>query len=135
MRPLIFDMLFHDDRMFVLEICQIESRDATSTVLDLSESIVLGLSGRNSRTSQPKEWAVVTRRNVPGYPPHRVNHFPTKSEAVAFYKRIVVQGPRKSLEEKSPDPTPTLEAYAAWLVAQDLFDPVLNPTASRRTDA
>ncbi len=127
MRPLIFDILFHDDRIFVLEISPVESRDATSTVLDLS--------GRTSRTSQPKEWAVVTRRNVPGYPPHRVDHFPTKAEAVTYYKRVVVETPRKSLGEKSPDPTPTLEAYTAWLVAQDLFDPVLNPTASRRTDA
>ena len=126
-RPLIFDMLFHDDRIFVLEISPIESRDATFTVLDLS--------ARTSRTSQPKEWAVVTRRNVPGYPPHRVDHFPTRAEAVAYYKRVVVQTPLKSLEEKSPDPAPTLEAYTAWLVSQELFDPVLNPTASRRTNA
>ena len=127
MRPLIFDLLFHDDRMFVLEISPIESRDATSTVLNLS--------GDTSRTSQSKEWAVVTRRNVPGYPPHRVDPFPTKAEAVAYYKHVVVETPRKSLGEKSPDPPPTLEAYTAWLVAEDLFDPILNPTASRRTDA
>jgi len=120
-------MLFYDDRMFVLEICLVESRDATSTVLDIS--------GRNSRASQAKEWAVVTRRNVPGYPPHRVDHFPTKAEAVAYYKRVVVQTPRKSLGEKSPDPVPTLEAYTAWLAEQELFDPILNPRASRRTDA
>lgn len=126
MRPLIFDMLFHDDRMFVLEISPVESRDATSTVLNLSE--------QTSRTSRPKEWAVVTRRNVPGYPPHRVDHFPTQAEAVTYYKRVVVQTPRKSLGEKSPDPAPTLEVYTAWLAAEDLFDPVLNPTASRRTD-
>ena len=124
MRPLIFDMLFHDDRIFVLEISPIESRDATSTVLDLS-----------GKTSRPKEWAVVTRRNVPGYPPHRVDHFPSKREAVAYYKRVVVQTPRKSLGETSPDPAPTLEAYTAWLAQENLFDPVLNPTASRQTDA
>ena len=124
MRPLIFDMLFHDDRIFVLEISPIESRDATSTVLDLS-----------GKTSRPKEWAVVTRRNVPGYPPHRVDHFPSRAEAVAYYKRVVVQTPRKSLGEKSPDPAPTLEAYTAWLAEENLFDPVLNPTASRQTDA
>jgi hypothetical protein len=126
-RPLILDMLFHDDRMFVLEISPIESRDGTS--------VVLNLSGDTSRTSQPTEWAVVTRRNVPGYPPHRVDHFPTRAEAVAFYKRIVVQTPRKSLGEKSPDPIPALEAYSAWLQKEDLFDPILNPTASQRTDA
>jgi hypothetical protein len=93
-RPLIFDMLFHDDRMFVLEICPVESRDATSTVLDISAA---EKRDRMSRTSPPKEWAVVTRRNVPGYPPHRVDHFPTKAEAVAYYKRVVVQTPRRSL--------------------------------------
>lgn len=64
MRPLIFDMLFHDDRMFVLELTPAETRDGMS--------------------SEPpkKVWAVVTRRNVPGYPPHRSDTFPTKAEAV-----------------------------------------------------
>ena len=118
-------MLFHDDRMFVLEISPVESRDATSTVLDLS--------GDTSR--KPKEWAVVTRRNVPGFPPHRVDPFPTKAEAIAYYKRVVVETPRKSLGEKSPDPLPSLETYIAWLTAEGLFDPILNPTAPRRPDA
>lgn len=127
MRPLIFDMLFHDDRMYVLEISSVESRDATSTVLDLSDD--------RSSTTRPREWAVVTRRNVPGYPPHRVDNFPTKAEAIAYYKRVVVQTPRKSLGEKSPDVLPTLETYTAWLLAENLFDPVLNPTAPRHTDA
>lgn len=127
MRPLIFDMLFHDDRIYVLEISPVESRDVTSAVLDLSSD--------KSRTTKSREWAVVTRRNVPGYPPHRMDHFPTKAEAIAYYKRVVVQTPRKSLGEKSPDPTPTLEAYITWLVAEGLFDPVLNPTAPPHADA
>jgi hypothetical protein len=126
-RPPIFDMLFHDDRMYVLEVSPVESRDATSTVIDLS--------GDRTRSTNPREWAVVTRRNVPGYPPRRVDHFPTKAEAIAYYKRVVVQTPRRSLGEKSPDPTPTLEAYTAWLGAEDLFDSVLNPTAHRHIDA
>ena len=127
MRPLIFDMLFHDDRMFVLDVSPVESRDATSTVLDLS--------GETTHTTQPREWAVVTRRNVPGYPPHRVDPFPSRAQAIAYYKRVVIQTPRKSLGEKSPDPAPTLEAYTAWLVKVGLFDPLLNPTAPRKSDA
>ena len=123
MRPLIFDLLFHDDRMFVLEVTPIESSDGTSVVLAPE------LSG-----SKVKEWAVVTRRNVPGYPPHRVDRFRTQVEAIDFYKHTVVSTPRKSLEEKSPEPVPTVQQYTAWLVRENLFDPVLNANG-KRTDA
>ncbi len=61
--------------------------------------------------------------------------FPTRVGAVAHYKRVVVQTPRASLGEKSPDPLPTLETYAAWLVARNLYDPVLNPRPPGKTDA
>ena len=113
MRPLIFDLLFHDDRMFVLEVCPVESREPGMSVLDLS--------AKHSRR-QPQQWALVTRRNIPGYPPHRIDHFPTEGEALAYYKRVVVETPRKSLGEKAPNPLPTLEQYTAWLVEQQLFD-------------
>ena len=111
MRPLILDLLFKDDRMFVLEISQATARNDTS--VDNDEQV----------------WPVVTRRNVPGYPPHRVDNFPTEAEAVDFYKKMAVATPRLSLEEKSPDPTPSLDQYTSWLTAEKLFDPLLNPTA------
>lgn len=117
MRPKIFDLLFHDDRMFVLEVTPVTSRDGMSTV------------------PEKREWAIVTRRNVPGYPQHRVDSFPTRAEAVAYFKCVVVETPRVSLAEKSPDPLPTIEAYSAWLVVQNLHDPILNPGAPRQTDA
>ena len=112
--------------MFVLEVCPVESREAGMSVLDTSG---------NPPRRQPKEWALVTRRNVPGYPPHRVDHFPTEAEALAYYKRVVVETPRKSLSEKAPKPLPTLEQYTAWLVEQRLFDPILNPNALRNADS
>ena len=123
MRPLIFDLLFHDDRMFVLEVTPVESGDNESVVLaaDLKPEAV-------------KEWAVVTRRNVPGYPPVRVDRFPSQGQAIEFYKKTVVSTPRKSMGEKSPDQVPTLQQYTAWLVQESLFDPVLN-SGGRRTDA
>ncbi len=120
MRAPIFDLLFHDDRMFVLEITPIESSDGTSVVLAPE------LSG-----SKVKEWAVVTRRNVQGYPPHRVDRFPTQLEAIGFYEKTVVSTPRKSLGEKSPNPIPTVQQYTAWLVQENLFDPVLNAKGKR----
>jgi len=113
MRPKIFDLLFHDDRMFILEIAPVATRDLMSSAPARSE------------------WAVITRRNVPGYPPHRTDAFPTRSEAIEYYKRVVVHTPRVSLGEKPPESPPTLEAYEAWLVAEKLYDPVLNPTAPR----
>lgn len=99
--------------MFVLEVTPVNSQDGTSAARD------------------KHKWGVVTRRNVPGYPPHRVDSFPTRSEAVDYYRRVVVQTPRKSLGEKSPDPLPTLESYTAWLVNENLFDPILNPSAAK----
>jgi hypothetical protein len=111
MRPLILDLLFKDDRMFVLEISQAATQSRASTA---TEKRVL---------------AVVTRRNVPGIPPRRVDNFPTEAEAVDFYKKIVVTTPRVSLGEKPPEPTPTLHQYTSWLIAENLFDALLNPTA------
>ena len=111
MRPKIFDLLFRDDRMFVLEVCPVTTRTLTS--------------------SEPskKEWCVVTRRNVPGYPPYRTDNFPTRDEAVSYYKTIVVQTPRVSLGNKSPEPPPLIEVYTRWLVDEELYDPLLNPSA------
>jgi hypothetical protein len=109
MRPKILDLLFHDDRMFVLEVSQAESRDGMTNALPR------------------REWVVVTRRNVPGYPPTRVNGFPTRAQAIGYYKKVVVQTPRVSLGEKSPSPALSLESYTAWLREQELFDHILNP--------
>ena len=117
MRPKIFDLLFRDDRLFVLEVAPVKTQDLMSSA------------------PAKHEWAVVTRRNVPGYPPHRTDSFPSKSEAIAYYKKVVVETPRVSLGKKSPDPLPSLETYISWLVAEKLYDPVLNPTAEVRPDA
>jgi hypothetical protein len=111
MRPKIFDLLFKDDRMFVLEVCPI----TTSTLA----------SGKPPQ----KEWGVITRRNVPGYPPYRTDSFPSRSEAVSFYKKIVIETPRVSLGNKSPDPLPTIEEYTRWLLDEGIYDPLLNPEA------
>ena len=117
MRPKIFDLLFKDDHMFVLEVCPITTRNLTS--------------------SEPEkyEWAVITRRNVPGYPPHRSDTFPSKKEAIEYYKKVVVETPRVSLGNKSPVPPPTIETYTSWLIAENLYDPLLNPNAPVKPDA
>ena len=101
-------MLFNDDRMFVLELSPVTTRSATS-----------GEPERN-------EWGVITRRNVPGYPPFRSDTFPTRKEAIAFYKKTVVSTPRVSLGNQSPTPEPNVDQYTEWLVAEGLYDQVLN---------
>lgn len=111
MRPKILDVLFKDDRLFVLEVSAVTTRILTSNA------------------PEKKEWAVITRRNVPGYPPFRTDSFPTRAEAVNYYKKVVVETPRVSLGNKSPNPPPSLEDYTAWLVAEKLYDPLLNPSA------
>ena len=117
MRPKIFDLLFNDDRMFVLEVCPVTTQALTSSA------------------PEKQEWAVITRRNVPGYPPHRSDTFSTRAEAIEYYKRVVVETPRVSLGNKSPDPSPTLDAHTSWLLAENLYDPILNPSAPVKSGA
>lgn len=117
MRPKIFDLLFQDDRMFVFEVCSVKTQ-----ILISSEP-------------EKQEWAVITRRNVPGYPPYRSDNFSTRAEAIDYYKKGVIETPRVSLGSKSPVPPPTLDVYTSWLVAENLYDPILNPDAPIRSDA
>lgn len=117
MRPKILDLLFKDDRMFVLVVCPVTTRNLMSSA------------------PAKQEWAVITRRNVPGYPPRRSDAFSTRAEAIKYYKRVVVETPRVSLGNKSPDPSPTLEEYTSWLLAENLYDPILNPSAPVKSDA
>jgi hypothetical protein len=114
MRPMIFDVLFHDDRMFVLEVTSATTRSLTSTA------------------PEKHEWAVITRRNIAGYPLYKSDSFDTRRNAEAYYKKVVVETPRVSLGEISPDPIPTLEEYTSWLQDENLFDPVLNPEGSAK---
>lgn len=100
MRPLIFDMLFNDDRKFVMEISRV------------------------SVNGEPK-WAVITRRNVPDYPAFRTDSFETREEALEYYKTIVVETPLVSLNGKSPNPRKTIEEYKQWLVEMQLTDDYL----------
>ena len=48
-----------------------------------------------------------------------------RAEARLGYKKVVVETPRVSLGNKSPEPTPTLDQYTSWLVAEYLFDALL----------
>ena len=103
-------MLFNDDRLFVFEISPVTTSSLTSNA------------------PERHEWAVITRRNVVGFPPKRTDSFSTRSEAELYYKKVVVETPRVSLGEQKPDPIPTLEEYTTWLKNENLFDPVLNPS-------
>jgi hypothetical protein len=109
MRPLIFDMLYRDDRMFVLEISRV------------------------SVNGMP-QWAVITRRNVLGYPPTRSDIFQSQEEAISYFNRIAPETPRVSLGNRPPNPIPTLEQYLKWLKSEALYDPVLNPEAPVRDE-
>jgi len=113
---MIFDLLFKDDRMFVLEL-----RPVTTSALLSSDP--------------PKQqWGVITRRNVPGYPLYRCDNFPSRDEAINFYKQVAVETPRVSLGNKSPDTLPTIEEYTSWVKEQGLYDHLLNPDAPLNED-
>jgi len=128
-RPLLLDLLFNDDRVFVLEleraIVSIPNEDGVISIL------TRGAGQRGPGRGERRVWSITTRRNVPDYPPRRVDQFETYETAVAYYKRVVVTTPRVSLGEKSPDPTPSLREYVQWLKHENLFDPLLNPKGDR----
>jgi hypothetical protein len=117
MRQRVFDMVFKDDRMVVLEVAP-----------DTADRF----SGDGVR---PLQWAVITRRNVPGYPVQAVVSFPTRAEALAHYHQAVVQTPRLSLGGRAPHPVPSVDEYIGWLDHNELFDPVLNPDGALRFDS
>ena len=132
-RPLLLDLLFNDDRVYVLEL-------ERAIVSRPNKDGLIAVTTRGSGHSVPgkgerRVWSITTRRNVPDYPPRRVDQFESYAEAVAFYKRVIVTTPRASLGEKSPDPTPSLEEYVQWLKQENLFDPLLNPEAGQRQRA
>jgi hypothetical protein len=105
------NQLFHDDRMFVFEVAPVTTRR------------------HDSQHRPQKEWAVITRRNVPGYPGTHTTTFLTRSEAVTYYRKVVVGTPRISLDQSSPNPKPSLNEYTSWLKEENYYDQLLNPEA------
>ena len=96
---------YHDDRLFVLELARVTTRSLT-------------------RAEAPVErWAVITRRNVPGFPPFRSDDFGSREEALQYLYKIAPLTPRVSLGGCSPVPPPSLPEFKAWLAASGL-DPL-----------
>jgi hypothetical protein len=87
-----------DDRMFVLDI---EPVDAGAD-------------------DAPFQWAVTTRRNVPGYALFRRRVFDTREQAISVLRKLAPRTPRLSLQGLSPVPAPTFEQHNQWLRAQGL---------------
>jgi hypothetical protein len=126
----MYDLFYNDDRMYVLEISQavVSRPDKDGVVMSVISTKGTTVAGRGDR----RAWVLITRRNVRGYPPVRQNEFGSVGEALAYYKKVVVTTPRLSLGKCSPDPTPTLEEYTAWLKSESISDPVLNPSTDGR---
>jgi len=89
-----------DDRMYVLEISSVKSR---TVEVDKPPQ------------AWEEKWAVITRRNVRGYPPTRTDEFDTREEAVAYLKAVVPSTPLVSLDGASPNPPLTYVEYQDWL--------------------
>ncbi len=69
--------IYKDDRIFILDLTQAKK-------------------GNNS------VWAIITRRNIDGFPPTRTDEFETKEKAIEYIKQIEPTTPRISLNGKSP---------------------------------
>ena len=96
---------YYDDRMFVLEVTPVTTESLTS--------------------AEPKknQWAVITRRNVLGYPPYRCDNFETEAAAMAYARSVEPSTPRLSLNGSSPIPTLTYKEHLEWMKAQGIDDP------------
>tara|TARA_B100000315_G_C14238884_1_gene434407 strand:+ start:290 stop:613 length:324 start_codon:yes stop_codon:yes gene_type:complete len=105
--------MFKDDRMYVLEISK-------------SRTTPLDFAGNAVGTTSDK-WTLVTRKNIEGFPPIRVDDFDTEEEAIKYYKKVVVEMPRVSLGNNSPEVTPSIKEYKEWLIREKLYDELLNP--------
>ena len=93
---------YFDDRLFVLELAQVTTRSLT-------------------QVETPKSrWAVITRRNVRGYPPFRSDDFETRDEALHYLHSMAPTTPRVSLRGKSPNPILSLAEFKAWLACSGL---------------
>ena len=60
-------------------------------------------------------WAVVTRRNVDGFPAFRLDTFQTKDEAVKFIEKVEPTTPRIGLQGKAPEKPFSYDDYCQQL--------------------
>jgi hypothetical protein len=81
--------LYLDDRLFILDLQQ-------------------------AKKDGQDVWAIVTRRNVKGFPPRRSDTFQTKNEAVQYLKQVEPSVPRISLSGKSPSTPISYKEYVIW---------------------
>jgi hypothetical protein len=103
-------LLYHDDRLFVLDICTMQVRAVQDPVFgELREAT------SSDSVDASSQWTLTTRRNCPGYPPVRVDHFETIADLVDYIRKVEPNTPRRSLAGQPPDPTPTYEDYLEWL--------------------
>lgn len=82
--------LYKDDRLFILDL-------------------------QFAQKNKQPVWAVTTRRNVDGFPPFRVDDFPTKEAAITFIQKIEPETPLISLGGKSPQHPLAYVDYLATL--------------------
>jgi hypothetical protein len=93
---------YFDDRLFVLELTPVAARSLTEI-------------------EAPKErWAVITRRNTPGYPPFRSDDFESREAAIRFLHDIALTTPLISKGGRPPMPAITLSEFKAWLAFNGL---------------
>lgn len=94
---------YFDDRLFVLEVLK------TRSVAEI-----------NSRWTEVIKWALVTRRNVSGYPVRRFDEFDNRREAINYLRKVEPETPRISLGGQAPDPLPTYAEYRRWIMRERL---------------
>jgi hypothetical protein len=87
--------IYKDDRIFILDLTQAKK-------------------GNNS------VWAIITRRNIDGFPPTRTDEFETKEKAIEYIKQIEPTTPRISLNGKSPKVPLSYENYCNKLMKQGI---------------
>ena len=99
---------YFDDRMFILQL-------------------------RQAKKSGKNVWAVLTRRNVEGYPTRRVDDFDSKEKATSFIKQVEPLTPRISLGGEAPSTVLTYEEFLSWCENNNISSSLELHRASRHS--
>lgn len=105
-----------DDRMYVLEVTRAKATSHPVTV-DGTKLECVTVTHGGAASEEKGTWAVIARRNVPGYPPSWCKVFDRREDAIAHLKKVAPHTPRLSLDGESPSPAPTWEEHQEWLAA------------------
>ena len=105
---------YHDDRMYILHLCQ----GTIDTTPDSDGLLWTQIHHENP----PAEsiWCLITLKNYGSYPISRVDHFHRKEDALAYMRMVEPEVPLISLGGRPPEVPMTSKAFTEWKKANGM---------------